>query len=176
MYKYLTVVFIFIAIVLAGSIFLVLLYSPVDTQTRLGYDGFLLPEEGAAESCTVSIGGTMRTYRLNVRQPQFFNNVYNNKEGVLIDGQQILNKLSLAWNEEDNRFTRMVRNGITFTTDRDLSFLLAVIPDGKDADFVAIAPAATEAEAKELLRSIIEDPEFQRRWKDDAAELKKYLD
>ncbi|MBP3672362.1 MAG: hypothetical protein J6J18_00875 [Oscillospiraceae bacterium] len=176
MYKYLTAVFIFIAIVLAGSIFLVLLYSPVDTQTRLSYDGFLIPEDGSPQGCTVSIGGTVRTYRLNVRQPQFFNNVYNNKEGLIINGQQVLNKLSFAWNEEENRFSRMVRNGITFTTDRELSFLLAIIPDGKDADIDAIAPAASEQEAKQLLRSIIEDPEFQRRWKDDAASLKEYLD
>lgn len=176
MKKMLIGVFVFIFSVIGFSIFLIVLYTPVQTPTAFDEQGLMLHEDGRTEQSSVRLAGTMVTYRLNVDSPYFTSNSLSTSQGLLVDNTRYISKLVFGWPDKEDDYVSFVFNGIRFFTDRDLDFVIAIIPDGTDADRVAVAPASDVAEAKALIQSVVENQDMKFLCPSACSYLLTYLE
>lgn len=170
----LIVVFSVISLVVAGAFFLIYLYSPSEEPAQASFEGILLYEDGTSESCPVKISGSVASFPFEVKPTTFKSNVYSNRQGLFVGDRRIIPSVFLGWYDKEDNIVCQVRNGIRFYTDKSFSFLMIILPDGKNQDKIAIGPAATAEEAKTLIDTLAADPVFSRRWPDVASYIDSY--
>ena len=172
----LIVVFLSICLVVAGAFFLIYLFSPSEEPAQNTFDGFLLAEDGGAEATSLKIGGSISSYPFEVKPTTFTTNIYSNRQGLFVGERRLLPSVFLGWYDEESTIVCQVRNGLRFYTDRDFSFLLVIMPNGKNPDIVAYGPADSAESAKSGIQSLCNDPYFSRKWPDVVNQLRGYLD
>ena len=170
----LIVVFLSISLVVAGAFFLIYLFSPSEEPAENSFGGIMLYEDGTSEPTTLKIAGTIVSYPFEVKPTSFKTNVYSNRQGLTIGDRRLIPSVFLGWYNEESSIVCQVRNGLRFYTDRDFSFLLVIMPDGKDHDKVAFGPVSDEAAAREGISALCQDPYFSRKWPDIVKVLDKF--
>lgn len=173
MRKVLILPLLFIVAVIGIVAALFLLYVPVETEVQWSENGIFF-DNSSAERCALGLGGTLTTYRMDTKPPYFSSNPYSRREGIFLDGTQVFNRLSFNF-PKDNSPIRFRRSGLTLFTDREFSFAVVIFPTRDDRHQIAIAPAATEAEARAVLQALLSDPRTQTAWTTEAAILQSFL-
>lgn len=171
----LIVVFLSISFVVGGAFFLIYLYSPSEDAAQNAFDGVILYEDGSFEATSLKISGTIVSYPFEVKPTTFKTNVYSNRQGLFVGERRLFSNVFLGWYEEESQIVCQVLNGVRFYTDRDFSFLLVIMPDGKDRDKVAFGPVADADAAREGIKTLCSDPNFSRKWPDVVKLLDKFL-
>lgn len=174
MRKPLIAALLFLAAVVGLVAVLFLLYTPVTTQIVWEENGIFFSAADSPVPCPVKLGGTLKSYRFDTRPAYFSSNPYSRREGILLDGTQISNSLHFNL-PSDNTPIRFCRSGITLFTDQNFSFAVVILPSRDDLPQIAIAPAATEAQAMEVLSALLSDPRMQNAWTSEAAILRALL-
>lgn len=172
----LIVIFLSISLVVAGAFFLIYLFSPSEEPAQNSFDGFILSEDSHSEATSLKISGTISSYPFEVKPTTFKTNIYSNRQGLFVGEQKLLPSVFLGWYNEDEPIVCQVRNGLRFYTDRDFSFLLVIMPNGKYEDKVAYGPAGNEQMAQEQIAALCADPVFSRKWPDVVNQLSSYID
>ena len=167
----LIVVFLSISFVVGGAFFLIYLYSPSEEPASNEFGGMMFYEDGTSETTTLKIGGTIVSYPFEVKPTTFKTNVFSNRHGLFVGERRLFSNIFLGWYDEESQIVCQIMNGVRFYTDRDFSFLLVIMPDGKDSDKVAFGPASDEAAAREGIADLCSDPHFSRKWPDIVKQL-----
>ena len=172
----LIVVFLSITFVVGGAFFLIYLYTPSEEPAQNSFDGFLLLEDGTAEATTLKISGSISAYPFEVKPTTFTTNVYSNRQGLFVGERRLLPSVFIGWYDKESTIVCQVRNGMRFYTDRDFSFLLVIMPNGKEPDIIAFGPADSAEAAKAGVQELRNDPYFSRKWPDVVKQLGSYVD
>lgn len=170
MKKMLVGVFLVMAIIIGIVAFLLLIYTPVEKPVRYSQEAVVFQDGIAAGNCQLGLGGTVRSYRLDVRPTRFFTNPYSVEEGLLVDGAQILASVSFGINTEGKPI-RFQFNGCTVFTNPSLDYLVVLLPERYGENTILVSPASTEADAREILKPLLEDARMQSTWSADYTRL-----
>lgn len=174
MKKMLIAVFSFLAIVVGVVVFVIMLYIPREETILWSENGIAVEESGAISSCTVGLGGTLKTYRMNTRLPYFSTNPYSSREGLSINGEQYVASVSFNW-QDGRDIIRFCRNGFTFFTDRNFSFVVVIAPVSRQEDMLLVAPAKTPQQALDVLDTLMADPYMHSSWKSEYTYLQSMV-
>lgn len=175
MKKMLIGVFLFLALVIGVVVFIIMLYIPKEESIRWSESGIVLSESGIADSCTIDLGGTLKSYRMDTRLPYFSSSPYSTQEGLGIDGVQYVSNISFNW-QEGKDIIRFCRNGITIFTDRAFSFVVAIVPVSRSEDVACVAPAKNVQQGLEVLEKLVSDPNMQKSWKSEYTYLQSVIE
>lgn len=166
----------FIALVVAGSVFLVVLHTPIETTVTFQEPAVILSDEGWLSHGEVKLAGTMVTFRYNVDTPYFVTNQSSRKQGLFLNDGRLLSRLVLPWETEELDFVTHIHNGTRIFVNRNLSVVIMITPDGKDSDKVAIAPAKDLAEARSVIEMLISDLHISGRYANECRYLLELLE
>lgn len=104
-------------------------------------EGILLQADGTTTSCQVELTGILAEYRLGDNPPFFYTNGLSSTQGLFLDGNRLIGKMSLGWYTGRGDYITFAKNGTRLFLPRDLSFVVVITPDGHGGKQVAVAPA-----------------------------------
>ena len=168
-------VLIFMVLVMGITFLLITLYTPIETPDAFDGSGFTLSDAGTSEPCQIHLGGTLSSYRFGLKPPSFSSNPLYSTQGLIINDSRYLGKFVVGWPNEDSNYVTYISDGTRFYTDRNLSFVVAILPKKHGVGSIAIAPAASEEDALTLLEQLTASEQFKNRSPASWEYLRTYL-
>ncbi len=120
-------------------------------------EGVLLQSDGTTTSCQVELTGILAQYRLGDNPPFYYTEELSSAQGLFLDGERLIGKMSLGWYAGRGEYITFSKNGTRLFLPRDLSFVVIITPDGCGGKQVAIAPADAPTDWKARLNLLGED-------------------
>lgn len=157
----LCIVIVFIVLVIAGAGALMVIHTPVETPVTFTGQGITLTEDGERTDCEIVLSGTMETYRLNIDTPRFSTDAYSSRQGLFFNERRLFPNIVLGWDKEGEDCVTYIKNGTRFFTNREMSYVVIIHPNKKDARMISVAPAANLDEAEAIIESIVSDQNIQ---------------
>ena len=173
----LTLTLLFVALVVAGAIFMIIHFTPIETPVDFREQGLMLREDGTVSDCEIALVGKMVTYHRGVEEtPHFATNPSSSKQGLFLNDRRLHSKLVLPWESEDMDFITYLKNGRRFFVNRELNIIVIITADGRNGDLVAVAPAGNMDEVTVIMEKLTADPYISENYADECAKLLTMLE
>ncbi len=131
---------------------------PKETLTVFSQPGLIVSADGSIEECEIELTGILAEYRLGDKPPFFYTQELASQQGLFLNDQRLIQKMSLGWYKGRGEYVTYIKNGTRFFVARDLAFVVVLTPDGAGGMQVAAAPANTLEEMQAMLLILGEDP------------------